>query len=136
MKCSGRLSNRVSNIIRRCIYRPHECCCLYGFFVYRIPSRSFGPFYDCIYDCMRCTLLFNFVTHVFYCYVHVFLCMFCSLYSVFFVPTGTLRLPRLRFFRVRQMPGYKRKDGARPALFPISLTTLGSNPRKPSNQSC
>ena len=25
-------------------------------------------------------------------------------------------------------------DGARPALFP--LTTLGSNPRKPSNQSC
>jgi hypothetical protein len=23
------------------------------------------------------------------------------------------------------------KDGARPALFPISFTTLGSNPRKP-----
>ena len=35
--------------------------------------------------------------------------MFCSVYSVFIVPTGTLRLPRLRFFRafssvVRQMP--------------------------------
>jgi hypothetical protein len=29
-----------------------------------------------------------------------------------------------------------KKDMARPALFPISLTTLGSNPRKPSNQSC
>jgi hypothetical protein len=27
------------------------------------------------------------------------------------------------------------KDGARPALFPISAIILGSNPRKPSNQS-
>jgi len=49
----------------------------------------------------------------FYCYVYVFLslCMFCSVYSVFIVPTGTLRLPWLRFFRafssvVRQMPRY------------------------------
>jgi hypothetical protein len=48
-----------------------------------------------------------------YCYVYVFLllCMFCSVYSVFIVPTVTLRLPGLRFSRafssvVRQMPGY------------------------------
>jgi len=48
-----------------------------------------------------------------YCYVYVFLllCTLCSVYSVFIVPTGTLRLPGLRFFRafssvVRQMPGY------------------------------
>jgi hypothetical protein len=51
-------------------------------------------------------LLFNFV-----CYVFLSLCMFCSVYSVFIVPTGTLRLPWLRVFRafssvVRQMPGY------------------------------
>jgi len=37
--------------------------------------------------------------------------MFCSVYSVFIVPTGILRLCRLMFFRafssvVRQMPGY------------------------------
>jgi len=32
--------------------------------------------------------------------------------------------------------GITRKDGAQPALFPISVTTVGSNPRKPSNQSC
>ena len=37
--------------------------------------------------------------------------MFCSVYSVFIVPTGTLRLPWLSFFRwfssvVGQMPGY------------------------------
>jgi len=48
-----------------------------------------------------------------YCYVYIFLlfCMFCSVYSVFIVPTGTLRLPGLRFFHaffsaLRQMPGY------------------------------
>ena len=49
----------------------------------------------------------------FYCYVYVFLLlrMFCSVYSVFIVPSGTLWPPWLRFFRafssvVRQMPGY------------------------------
>jgi hypothetical protein len=49
----------------------------------------------------------------FYCYVYAFslLYMFCSVYPVFIVPTGTLRLPWLRFFRasssvVRQMPRY------------------------------
>jgi len=35
-----------------------------------------------------CVLLFNFVSYVF-----LLLCMFCSVYSVFIVPTGTLRLP-------------------------------------------
>jgi len=47
----------------------------------------------------------------FYCYFYVFLllCMFYSVYSVFIVPTGSLRLPWLRFFRafssvVSQMP--------------------------------
>ena len=51
--------------------------------------------------------------HYPYCYVYVFLllCMLCSVYSVFIVPTGILRLPWLRFCRafssaVRQMPGY------------------------------
>ena len=49
----------------------------------------------------------------FYCYVYVFLLlrMLCFVYSVFIVPTGTLQLPWLRFFRafssvVRQMRGY------------------------------
>jgi hypothetical protein len=49
----------------------------------------------------------------FYCYVYIFslLCMFYSVYSVFIVPTCTLRLPWLRFLRtfssvVRQMSGY------------------------------
>jgi hypothetical protein len=49
----------------------------------------------------------------FYRYVYVFLllCMFCSVYSVFIVPTGTLRIPWLVLFCaffsvVRKMPGY------------------------------
>jgi hypothetical protein len=58
----------------------------------------------------------------FYCYVYVFLLLFilCSVYPVSIVPTGTLRLPWLRFLRafssvVRQMPGYnsQRRDMAR-----------------------
>ena len=56
---------------------------------------------------------FNFVSYVFLGCVYVFLllCMFCSACSVFIVPTGTLRLPWLRFTHafssvVRQMPGY------------------------------
>jgi hypothetical protein len=58
----------------------------------------------------------------FYCYVYIFFLFFffCSVYSVFIMPTGTLRLPWLRFFHtfssvLRQMPGYnsQRRDTAR-----------------------
>jgi hypothetical protein len=78
----------------------------------------------------------------FYCFVYVFLllCMFCSVYSVFIMPTGTLQLPWLRFFHafssvVRQMPRYNSQRRGTAHTLPIisfSLTTLGSNPRKPS----
>jgi len=82
----------------------------------------FGNMFTCIYCvfvlfrlCIFIIFmfLFNFVSYVFYCYVYVFLllCMYCSVYPVFIAPTGTLRLPWLRFFHafssiVRPMPGY------------------------------
>jgi len=68
--------------------------------------------------------------YVFYCYVYVLLlCIFCSIYSVFIVPTGTIRLPWLRFFRafssvVRQMPGYNSQRRGTARTLPIVLLYL------------
>ena len=57
-----------------------------------------------------CLILYG-MCFYYYVYVFLLLCMFCSVYSVFIVPTGTLLLPWLTFFRafssvVRQMPRY------------------------------
>ena len=48
-------------------------------------------FYHCIYGCMLCTLLFNFVNYVLYvimmysyCYVYVFSCYVCSVLGILF----------------------------------------------------
>ena len=99
-------------------------CSVYSFFVVttvtlRPPWLKFFRALSSVVSCMFCILLFNMYIC---CYVYVFLllCMFCSVYSVFIVPTGTLRPPWLRFFRalssvVRQMPGYnsQRRSTAR-----------------------
>ena len=81
VKWSKGLSNTVSAIIRRYIYiyiYIYEVCCLYGCFFYHIHLYSFGSIlYHCIYGCMFCMLLFNFVYYVF-----LLLCVFRSGYSV------------------------------------------------------
>jgi len=50
--------------------------------------------------------------------------------------THTLGRVATRMGNILEYFDTSEKDGARPTLFPISLTTMGSNPRKPSNQSC
>ena len=92
---------------------PGKYCCCYCYYYYYY-SCSFGSCFIIIYVVVR-FVHFCFILYVMYsyCLVHVFLllCMLCSVYSVFIVPAGTLRLPSLRFFRaftsaVRKMPGY------------------------------
>jgi hypothetical protein len=73
---------------------------------------------------MFCILLYNSVIYVF-----LLLCMFRSVYSLFIVQAGTLRLPWQRFFCafssvIRQMPGYSSQNGARSAFFLIGVTVL------------
>jgi hypothetical protein len=85
-------------------------------------------FNNYVYGCMFSILLFNSVR-----YVLLLLCMLRSVYSVFIVTTGILRLLRLRFFRafssvVKQMPGYnsQRRDTARthPSLLIVLFYVL------------
>ena len=96
MKCSESLSNKVSNIIRR--YIDHMKFAVYVAFLssYTYSFMFFWFFfYHCVTSCMFCILLYNSVSYVFLllCLCILIVCMFCSVYSVFIVPTGILRLP-------------------------------------------
>ena len=90
MKCGESLSNRVSNTIRG--YIDHKKFAAYTAFSFITFLRVLLVLFlsPCIwlYGCRFCILLLNSVSYVF-----LLLCMLCSVYSVFIVPTGILRLP-------------------------------------------
>ena len=85
MKCSEGLSDRVSIIIRRYTdhmqFAAYMAVCYITFFSY-----SFGSIlYHCIYGCMFCVFLFNFVNYVFlliYILIVMFMYSYCYVRSV------------------------------------------------------
>jgi hypothetical protein len=95
LQCSVSLRNKVSNSIRRHIDNM-KCLLIY----------SLGSIFINVYVVV---FLFNTVIYVF---LLLGLCILIVCLCIFIVPAGTLRLPRLRFFRafssvVRQMPTVK-----------------------------
>jgi hypothetical protein len=79
-KCSEGLSNKV-RLLEDTVYRPNEVCCLYDSFIYHILPYAFGSIlYHCMYGCMFCMLLFNFVNYVF-----LLLCILIVMYVLFWV---------------------------------------------------
>ena len=83
VKWNEDLSNRVSIIIRRSIDQVKFGTYMAVSFI-PIFSYSFGSIlYHCIYGCVFCMLLFNFLNYVF-----LLLCIFCSVHCfilLFFV---------------------------------------------------
>jgi hypothetical protein len=76
-------------------------------------------------------LLFTFVSYVFLLlYLCILIvCILCSVYSAFIVPTGVLRLPSLRVFHafssvVRQIPGYNLQRRGTVCTFPNQWIVL------------
>jgi len=92
VKCSEIQSNWVSNIIRGYIH--HTQFAVYVAFSFIIFLHVLWFFsYHYIYSCMFYKLCLIILGIYFYVYVFLLLCVFFSVYSVFILPTGTLRLP-------------------------------------------
>ena len=119
-------------------------------------SFWFHFFYHFIYGCMFCMLLFNFVNYIFLLLclcilivIYVLFCIFCFHRAKWHSSATLTGVFRAFSSVVRQMPGYNSQRRGTARTLPnsaiifrrlvhryFSLTNLGSNPRKPSNQIC
>jgi len=81
------------------IGRVSASCCFYGGSVYHILSYSFGSIlYHCIYGCMFCMVLFNFVNEVFVLLcilIFMFMYSYCYVCFVWFCLTFILPMWRI-----------------------------------------
>jgi hypothetical protein len=115
VKCSEILSNRVSNIIRRCI--DHMKFAVYIAFSFIILLHVllvlffFLSFY--MYGCMFCIRLFNFVSYVclllclyILIVMYVLFCIFCFHHANWHSSTTLTEVSSYFFLGCKQMPGY------------------------------
>jgi hypothetical protein len=92
LQCSDGLSNKASNVFRRYIRQYEVPACMYFTiitFVHILYVLLFLNVYMVVF-------LFNTVIYVF---LLLCLCVLIVRLCIFIVPTGTLRLPLLRYFR-------------------------------------